>query len=58
MARSRFRLLAPFLAALLVLSLSLAAAWIYFQTPSEGLTGFLQNGLQSPYAQSFLGPCS
>jgi len=55
MARSPLRLFAPFLAALLVLSLSLAAAWIYFQTPSEGLTGFLQNGLRSPYARAFLG---
>ena len=55
MTRSRFRLFAPFLAALLVLGLSLAAAWLYFQTPSEGLTGFLQNGLQSPHARAFLG---
>lgn len=53
MTFSRFRLLAPFLASLLVLGLSLLGAWIYFRTRSEGLAGFVQDGLKSPHAQSF-----
>lgn len=50
---SRFRLLAPLLAALLVLVLSILGAWIHFIGPSVGLTGFIRNGLDNPAAQSF-----
>ena len=53
MTPTRFRLLAPFLASLLVLGLSLLGAWLYFQTRSEGLSGFVQNGLKDPNALGF-----
>jgi hypothetical protein len=53
MSLSRFRLLAPFLATLLVLALSLAGAWIYFQGSSAGLSGLVQSGLQNRAALAF-----
>ena len=53
MTHSRYRLLAPFLAALLVLSGSLIAAWVYYQEPTAGLAGFLQDGFKSPLILSF-----
>lgn len=50
---SRFRLLAPFLAALLVLALSLFGAWWYYQAPAVGLSSFVQDGLHNPTALAF-----
>jgi len=53
MTPSRFRLLAPFLASMLVLCLSLLGAWAFYQEPSAGISGFLQDGLQDPNALAF-----
>jgi hypothetical protein len=53
MTPSRFRLFAPFLASLLVLGLSLLGAWLYFHSLAEGLSGFVQDGLKDPNAQTF-----
>ena len=53
MSLSRFRLLAPFLAALLVLGLSLLGTWRYYLGPAVGLSSFVQDGLHNPTAQAF-----
>lgn len=53
MSLSRFRLLAPFLAALLVLGLSLLGTWRYYLGPAVGLSSFVQDGLHNPTALAF-----
>lgn len=53
MTLSRFRIFAPFLAAILVLCLSIAGLWIYYHEPSAGLSGFVADGLRNPTAMVF-----
>lgn len=53
MSPSRLRLLAPFLASVLVLGLSLIGAWDYFHSQAAGLSGYLQDGLTNPHARAF-----
>jgi len=52
-ASRNLRLLAPFLAGTLVLTLSLLGIWIYFQGPAAGLSGFVADGLHNPTALAF-----
>lgn len=53
MTSSRFRILAPFLASVLVLTLSFLGTWLYFLSRTQGLAGFLRDGLTDPNAIAF-----
>jgi hypothetical protein len=53
MTASRFRVLAPFLAALLILAFSLLGAWAYYASQTAGLSAFVQTGLKTSIARNF-----